>query len=221
MTILVDATRSDVSQQSTEERVVQQVLMPYAAANHDRVVLSLVNGSSYTGSSVVADVSFAFSSDNPNVVRRETKTGTKLLMAKLEAALTSTPPAQATDVFGALAWSANVLRQTDVVQPRGDVVVLISDAISTLEGCNLTVRDLSTAAVRQRVLADCATPLPKFPPGTTLWGSGAGTDPGIGTNRALDLEDLYRQYAQVAGLRFGRWGPQLLPLSPSGTASGG
>lgn len=212
---LLDVTGSDSNGWQREADDVNDVVLPYVQSHHDRLVIGVVNSSSYSEFFKISDVSFTSSSDNPDVYRPEFTKESVEVRSDVHAALFGTNPAVrppgGSDIFGALLWAANVMTQVKVSQPQEDVLILDSDGLDNEPPCNLTPAVIATPTARSIALTNCAPTLPGFPRGTTLWASGLGADPGISTRYATDIVAFYELFADRDGLRIGPFGPELLP----------
>jgi hypothetical protein len=210
--VLLGTNASDASLVSTHMRHLQEVVLPEAARDGARVIEGTISGDSERSPTLVADISFlptGEGSDNPENQETWADDQTDVFLRCTRAALLD-EPADRSDVFGALAWGSNLL--PDHAELRR--IVVLSDAINTTEGCNLTGRDIDSADGRAAVMADCGGADLSGLTATEVWLAGVGLSSGAdstGTLTPSELEAFWSWFVADKGGRVTRAGTTLLP----------
>jgi hypothetical protein len=209
--VVIGNNASDAQLVPTHLRHLTQVVLPQAEAEHGRVVVGEIADDSQRDPTLVADISLLPSgdgSDNPENQADWAAHESAQLLSCVNTALAKAP-ANRSDVFGALAWAANVLPP----QASDRHIVLLSDDINTTEGCNLTGRDISTSG-RQRVADDCGKADYSGLAGTDVWLAGVGLSSGDDAATSLTpttLTEFWSWFVASHGGRVSRAGATLLP----------
>lgn len=209
--VAIGTNASDARLVETHMRHLSEVVLPQAAADNARIVIGTISADSEREPRLVADVSLLATgdaSDNPENQAMWAEQKTEEILACVRAAA-SGEAADRSDVFGALAWAANVLP----LRAEGRHVVLLSDDINTTAGCNLTGRDIS-AAGRQLVADECGTPDYRGLDGTDVWLGGVGLSGGGDATAAVTpstLTEFWTWFVTSHGGHVSRSGATLLP----------
>jgi hypothetical protein len=210
--VAIGTNSSDAALAETHERHLEEVVLPAAIADNARIVVGTVSGDSAREPTLVADLSLlptGDGSDNPENQATYSSQKAAELAQCVKSALAARP-SDRTDVFGALAWAANVMPPTASVRH----VVLLSDAINTTEGCNLTGRDISPSG-RQHVFDQCGSAEYAGLAGADVWLGGAGlTNGGDATPSQLTpsaVIEFWTAFVESHGAHVSRAGATLLP----------
>lgn len=207
---ILGRTQSDVAENDEQLAQFERVVVDPSADRGARLIVGVVNDASLTRPQVIADVDLDVSGEaegNGFVANELKKERVEQLLADVRSALAAETPAPASDPFGAVDWAEQVLRQFPA-SPKW--LVMLTDAVATVEGCNLTARDLSDANLAT-VIADCTKGhLPDLA-GVVVWQgtAGLGLDDPLPAERAHRLEALYRAYWAQTGARLDRYATHL------------
>lgn len=210
---VMGATGSDTAERDVQLGHLRDVVAPKAAQEHARVMVGVVSDSSLTRPQVIADVDLNVAKEaggNPFTADDLRTERTKQLEKKVSDEMSRLAPAPASDPFGAVLWAESVFAQFPPTTKK--LLVLLTDAVATVPGCNLTGRDLS-ASFRTQVLSDCTHGRTPRLAGVEVWQGGAGLsldNDDLPEATALAIEDLWRQFWDTTGANLTRYGPTLV-----------
>ncbi|MBV6509615.1 MAG: hypothetical protein JJLCMIEE_02710 [Acidimicrobiales bacterium] len=210
--VLIGTNASDATLEDIHLRHLQDVVLPDAARNGARVIEGTISNDSERDPTLVADISFmptGEGSDNPENQVKWADDQKEMFLRCTRNGLVR-EPADRSDVFGAISWASSLLPER--AEPRR--IVVLSDAINTTEGCNLTGRDIVSSAGRAAVMADCGGSNFTGLAGTEIWLGGVGMSSGgdsTGTRTPSQLEDFWSWFIAEHRGRVTRAGTTLLP----------
>ena len=215
---VMGATGSDVAQRDIQLGHLRNVVAPRAALDRARVIVGIVSDSSFTRPQVIGDVNLDVAKEaggNPFTADDLRTERTKQLENKVSEEMSRLQPAPASDPFGAVLWAESILSQFPSSTKK--LLVLLTDAVATVNNCNLTGRDL-TPAFRPKVLADCTRGRTPRLAGVEVWQGGAGLSLGddLPDATALAIEDLFRQFWDMTGANLTRYGTILVGAASNG-----